>query len=140
QFLAPKDKRSQMVSSIQSAEIVEALKGLFNDQGEISRQYREGYMGRAAGADWFESESVHTHLNGDATVTNAVDANVTVDGINEIALKGLGNAKTVKAGTVFTIDGVFAVHPETKAVRNSVLQQFVVLEDVTADSTGDAVV
>lgn len=138
QFLAPKDNRSQMVSSIQSAEIVEALKGLFNDQGEISRQYREGYMGRAAGADWFESESIYTHVNGSGTVTNAVDATVAVDGTDKLALKGLGNAGTVKAGTVLTVAGVFAVHPETKVVRNGVLQQFVVLEDVTADSAGDA--
>ena len=37
QFLAPKDKRTQMVSSIQSAEIVDALKALFNDQSEVSK-------------------------------------------------------------------------------------------------------
>lgn len=140
QFLAPKDKRSQMVSSIQSAEIVEALKGLFNDQGEISRQYKEGYMGRAAGADWFESESIHTHVNGSATVVAAVDATVAVDGTDQLALKGLGNAGVVKAGSVITVASVFALHPETKVVRNAVLQQFVVTADATADSTGDATV
>ena len=140
QFLAPKDRRSQMVSSIQSAEIVEALKGLFNDQGQISKQYKEGLMGRAAGADWFETESIHTHVNGTGTVTNAVDATVNVDGTDQLALKGLGNAGTVKAGTVLTIANVFAVHPETKVTRNAVLQQFVVTADATADGTGDATV
>ena len=140
QFLAPKDKRTQMVSSIQSAEIVEALKGLFNDQSEVSRQYKEGLMGRTAGADWVESESIYTHVNGTGTVTSAVDATVAVDGTDQLALKSLGNAGTVKAGTVLTVAGVYAVHPETKTTRNAVLQQFVVLEDVTADGTGDAVV
>lgn len=140
QFLAPKDKRTQMVSSIQSAEIVEALKGLFNDQSEVSKQYKEGLMGRTAGADWVESESIYTHVNGSGTVTNAVDATVAVDGTDQLALKSLGNAGTVKAGTVLTVAGVYAVHPETKVARNAVLQQFVVLEDVTADGTGDAVV
>lgn len=140
QFLAPKDKRTQMVSSIQSAEIVEALKGLFNDQSEVSKQYKEGLMGRTAGADWVESESIYTHVNGTGTVTNAVDATVAVDGTDQLALKSLGNAGTVKAGTVLTVAGVYAVHPETKVARNAVLQQFVVLEDVTADGTGDAVV
>lgn len=140
QFLAPKDKRTQMVSSIQSAEIVEALKGLFNDQSEVSRQYKEGLMGRTAGADWVESESIYTHVNGTGTVTSAVDATVAVDGTDQLALKSLGNAGTVKAGTVLTVAGVYALHPETKVARNAVLQQFVVLEDVTADGTGDAVV
>lgn len=140
QFLAPKDKRTQMVSSIQSAEIVEALKGLFNDQSEVSKQYKEGLMGRTAGADWVESESIYTHVNGSGTVTNAVDATVAVDGTDQLALKSLGNAGTVKAGTVLTVAGVYAVHPETKVARNAVLQQFVVLKDVTADGTGAAVV
>ena len=132
QFLAPKDNRSQMISSLQSAEIVEALKGLFNDQSEVSKQYKEGLMGRTAGADWLESESIHTHTNGSGTVTNAVSATVSSDGATQIVLKSLGSTNTVTAGTVFTVAGVFAVHPETKVTRNAVLQQFVVTEDATA--------
>ena len=141
QFLAPKDKRTQMVSSIQSAEIVDALKALFNDQSEVSKQYKEGLMGRTAGADWVESESIYTHVNGTGTVTNAVDATVAVDGTDQLALKSLGNAGTVTVGTVLTIAGVFAVHPETKVTRNAVLQQFVVTAvPGAADSTGDLTV
>lgn len=140
QALAPKDNNINMlISSRYSAKIVDALKTLSEDSGQIGKQYREGYMSRTAGFDWAESESMHTHQNGSGTVACQVDANVTVDGTDQLALKGLGNGNTVTAGTVLSIAGRFDVHPETKAVRTTV-KQFVVQETVTADGTGDAVV
>jgi hypothetical protein len=43
---------------------------------------------------------------------------------------------TIKRGDVFTIAGVFAVHPETKT-QYSHLQQFVVTADATANGSGE---
>lgn len=58
-------------------------------------------------------------------------------------LAGVGNNATIKRGEVFTIgtlgSGVRAVNPRTKAVL-PYLQQFTVLEDATADGTGDVAV
>ena len=48
-----------------------------------------------------------------------------------ISLAGLGTTNTVKKGDVFTIAGVYAVNPVTKA-RLGFLKQFTVLEDATA--------
>ena len=42
----------------------------------------------------------------------------------------------LKKGDVFTITGVFRVHPETKA-STGVLQQFVATADATADGSGN---
>ena len=141
QALAQKTRgeRHAMISSRFSQKIVDALKGLSEDSDQIGKQYREGHMTRAAGFDWAESESTHTHVNGSATVTAAVDATVVTDGTDQLALKSLGNAGVVTAGSVISITGRFDVHPETGAVRTTV-KQFVVLSTVTADGTGDAVV
>jgi hypothetical protein len=46
-------------------------------------------------------------------------------------IDGVGSSATVKAGEVFTIAGVYAVNPRTKAVL-PYLQQFTVLADATA--------
>ncbi|MBX3703992.1 MAG: hypothetical protein KF822_09480 [Steroidobacteraceae bacterium] len=136
QFLAPKDRnRNILIPSRFSTKIIDALKGLAQDEGEIARQYREGMMGRAAGFDWAESESMHTHTNGSQTMTGAVATTVSSDGATQLAVDTLGNTKTVTVGTVFTIAGVYAVHPETKETR-AVLQQFVVTSAKTSDSGG----
>lgn len=50
-----------------------------------------------------------------------------------LAIDGVGSSNTVKAGEVFTIAGVYAVNPRTKASM-SYLQQFTVLADATASS------
>lgn len=130
QWLGPKDGRSIMLSSASSATMVDALKGLFNHQAEVGKQYREGHMGRAIGFDWTESESVHSHTNGTAT-NGAVNATVAVNGTDTIVLKGVGATNTVTKGSVFTIAGVKNIHPQTKVPRPE-LQQFVVKEDAVA--------
>jgi len=56
-----------------------------------------------------------------------------------INLAGLGAAGTVKKGEIFTIANVEAYDPEIGENRGF-LQQFVVVEDATADGTGDATV
>ena len=50
---------------------------------------------------------------------------------------GLGVASTVSAGEVFTLAGVFAVNPRTKAVL-PYLMQFTVITAATADGSGNA--
>jgi hypothetical protein len=104
--------------------LVNGLKGLFQDSLQIKEQYREGIVGRTAMADFYENERVYTHTNGsDVTVTTAADAAVT-DGGSNITLASVGSATT--AGTVFTVAGVYACHPETKAPLSH-LQQYTII-------------
>lgn len=127
--LTPMDNnRTMHLLPISSVEIVNSLKGLFNDTKAIAEQYREGEMGRTAGFDWYENTLLPTH-----TVGNKV-AGVTVSGASQTGSTLLvvsAASDTFKAGTVFTIAGVYQVHPESKATMAS-LQQFVVTADVTA--------
>ena len=132
--LAPMDNdRACLLSTGSSVKLVDALKGLFQDSGEIAKQYREGKMGRSAGFDFYENTLLTSHLTGTAakTTTATVNGAVTTNGATSLLLAGTGGSW--KAGDVFTVAGCFRVHPETK-VSTNVLQQFV----VTADSTGAA--
>lgn len=50
-------------------------------------------------------------------------------------IDGVGNAGTIKAGEVFTIAGVYAINPRSKATL-PYLAQFTVLADITANGAG----
>jgi hypothetical protein len=133
QYLAPMDNnRTMHLLPESTVEIVNSLKGLFQDSKAITEQYREGEMGRTAGFDWYENTILPTH-----TIGNKV-ASLTVSGATQtgatLVIGGTANNDTFKAGTVFTIAGVFRVHPETKATQAD-LQQFVVTADLTATTT-----
>jgi len=135
EFLTPMDNnRTLHLLPTSSVEIVNSLKGLFQDSKAITEQYREGMMGRSAGFDWYENTLLPTH-----TVGNKV-AGVTVSGAaqtgSSLTVVSVA-ADTFKAGTVFTIAGVYQVHAETKAAMPN-LQQFVVTADVTATGVTQA--
>jgi hypothetical protein len=132
--LTPMDNnRCALLSTASSVKLVDALKGLFQDSGEIAKQYKEGKMGRSAGFDFYENTLLTSHLTGSAlkTTTYTVNGAVTTNGATTVTV-AVG-ATTFKKGDVFTVAGCFAVHPESKATLSN-LQQFV----VTADYVGGA--
>jgi hypothetical protein len=135
--LTPMDaNRSTHLSPLATATIVDALKGLFQDSSAIREQYREGSMGRTAGFDWYENPLVPSHTNGTKV------SGVTVNGASQtgatLNIGGVANTNTLTKGSVFTIAGVFEVHPETKAVTSR-LQSFVVAADATMTGTTGAI-
>lgn len=138
-FLCPKDNnRYFLCDSTASRAAVNARKGLFQSSSEIEKQYKNGLIGRADGFTWLENELLNVHTNGNDVTGVAVDGAVSTQGSTTIHVDGLTTTTgTVKKGQVFTVAGVYAVHPITKQVTSN-LQQFVVTADVTADGTGDA--
>jgi hypothetical protein len=92
--------------------------------------------------DAYSSQNVPTHTTGargGTPLVNGAAQNVAYDGSNQQNLVTDGWTATtgsLKKGDVFTIAGVFAVNPVTKAVL-SYLQQFVAKADATADGTGN---
>src|SRR4249919_178716 len=130
--LAPAGERTALLSSNDGANLVDALKGLFQDGGQLSKQYREGHMGYAAGFDFAESTHLSTQTRGagDANYVVNTSSGITSGSATIAVTAGTG---TIKAGEVITIAGVDAVHPESK-VDTGVLQQFV----ITADYAGGA--
>lgn len=111
--------------------------------------YRRGSLGMIAGIDTYMAQNTPTHTVG----VWASGSNVAVDGtllpgaIEYASVKDTwtqtvtfdtftASAPAVSAGDVFTIDGVYAVNPVTKA-KLSFLKQFVVVS--TANATGNQV-
>jgi hypothetical protein len=131
--LAPPDNnRSIILSTGHEVTLVDALKGLFNDQSNLSKQYREGMMGRTAGFDFMSSTQMTDHQTG----TAAKNTGYLVNGASQTgaALTVNTGSSTFLKGDVITLAGVYRVHPETK-VSTGMLQQFVVTADSGASTT-----
>jgi len=126
QYLAPKDgNRFVQMNSVTMGGMVNGLKGLFQDSSQIKEQYREGMIGRTAMADFYENDRMWTLTNG-SDVTGTTDAAALVtDGGNTIDMHTTVAVAAQAVGEVFTIAGVYACHPETKAPYSS-LQQFTI--------------
>jgi hypothetical protein len=76
------------------------------------------------------SQSIKQFTTGTRTGAHSVTTTVSTQGASTIAITGTGT-QTIKKGDVFTINGVFAVNPQTRESTGS-LQQFVCTEDVAA--------
>lgn len=137
-FLCPKDNnRHFLMDSTAMRSAVNANKNLF----VFSRkEFGDGYIGDALGYSWRENELLYRHTNGNDVTGVAVEATVLTPatGATTLGVDGLTTTTgTVKKGQVFTIAGVNAVHPQTKADLGFA-QQFVVTADATADGSGNA--
>lgn len=133
--LAPSSNRTLLLNTQDNLDLVDGLKGLFQDSTEIARQYREGAVGRTAGfGDIYENTLLPSQTTGTAlsATTYTVNGAVTANGSSAVTVASAG-ATTFKKGDVFTVAGCNRVHPETKADTGA-LQQFV----VTADYAGGA--
>lgn len=142
--LADPEERCMVVNADASTQIVDSLKGLFNPQAEISKQYEKGMMGRdTGGMDWYQSQNVASLTSGVRTGTPTVSTLAGQSGAGgnngSMSLLTIGwtaNTDTVTVGQVFTIAGLF----QTNAANynaTSILQQFVVQQPATADSSGN---
>lgn len=133
--LTPMDgARTALLNTDANVTLVDALKGLFHSSSEITEQYEEGTMGKTAGFTFRENTLIPTHTPGSWGTTPLVDgASQTGATLN---VKGLtATTGTIKKGDVFTLGGVYGVHPETKQ-SFGYLQKFVATADLTADSAG----
>jgi len=125
--LAPAAEYMARINTQDNVDLVDSLKGLFNNTQKISKQYNEGVIGSTAGFEFAENTLIPGITFG------ARNTGYLVNGANQT-----GSSLVVKTGTgamvvgdVFTLAGVYRVHPETK-VSTGVLQNFV----VTAAYTG----
>lgn len=124
--LSPDSDRKVIISSDMQNDIVDTSGTLFNPNSEIAKQYKEGYVGRARGFDFFESEHIWALVNGK---TAGITVNAAGQTGNVLAVKGLANGDVIEAGQVFEIPGVYMLHPLTRQ-KTAHLMQFTVLETV----------
>jgi hypothetical protein len=119
--LTPQSKQWLLrINTQDNVDMVDTLKGLFQASTEIRTQYTDGVMGLSAGFEWAENTHLTTQTRGAESGAYIVGAGSQTGSTLAVTTgTGAGNA-----GDVFTITGVYRVHPETK-VSSGILQQFV---------------
>ena len=135
--LAPYDGRCLNLNTQDNLDLVDALKGLFNDQSNLSKNYREGRVAsKTFGfSDIMENSMWPQHTTGtdDGTGDYLVnDSGTIAEGSTSITVDT--GAGTWKKGDIFYFASVYAVHPETKATQTK-LKEFVVTADAGASAT-----
>lgn len=111
----------------------------FHPSEEISKQYRDGRMGRAFGFGWSEDPNINSHTVGNlggTPLVNGADqtgSSLTTDGWTASI------TDVLKKGDIITLDGVNAVNPLTGQSTGR-LRQFVVTADVASDGSGNATI
>lgn len=138
QYATPRDgQRAIVIGPQMQANIVDALKGLFQNDSKVSKQYDSGELDsmKVIGYNWQMDQNVFTHTVGPQGGTPLVNgasqtgSSLITDGWTAAA------ASRLKKGDVFTIAGVYAVNPVSKNSTGN-LQQFVVTADFSSDGTG----
>jgi P22 coat protein - gene protein 5 len=125
--LTPQDQQWQLRLNTQdNVDMVDTLKGLFQQSTQIARQYVDGVMGLAGGFEWAENTHLQTYTRGAQSGYLVGAGGQTGSTLTVTTGTGAGNA-----GDVFNISGVFRVHPESKVVTNQ-LQPFVLTSPATA--------
>ena len=118
-----------VVRSLKNASI-----SYFNPSSDISKQYREGSIGKADGFDWYESMSLYSHTAGSWAAANTVNTTLT-DGATSMVVS-CTSGDTFKKGDIIGFDGVYAVNPMTRRTTTTATTKTVtVLADVTASAS-----
>lgn len=147
EYAIPTDPRSAVLSPADHWGLLGSQTSLYI-QDAAKGAYRKGSLGEIGGVDTYMSQNVPTHIVGVATGTPAVNGGsqgVAYDAVKDTGTQSLvtdgwtaSTTGILKKGDVFTIDGVFAVNPVTKATL-PFLKQFVVMADANSGaSTGPA--
>lgn len=144
--------RTMGLTPLAQAYMVDGLKGLFNSQQEVGKQYKSGMMGTALGMDFQMSQNLPTHTVGPlggTPLVNGANQGIINSGSTDNPYASTTSlitdgwtaaaANRLNAGDVFTIAGVFSVNPENKQ-STGLLQQFVVTANTASDASGNATI
>lgn len=124
-----------------NADLVDALKGLFQDSTKIAKQYRDGMIGITGGYELYENTLIPNHTTG----AEGGLSNYLVNGASQTSSDAKSMSLTVDTGTndihkgdVFTIANVNRVHPESKTDTGEA-QMFVVIGGDTDTGTATSI-
>ncbi len=134
--LAPYGDRNYLHDPQSVVDMLADTKGLFQDSGQIAKQYKEGLLGRISGFDHYENTLVPTHTTGTAAATTGYLVNGASQAGSSLTVDT--GSTTFLKGDIITIAGVNRVHPETKS-DTGVLQNFVVTSNSGASATSLAI-
>lgn len=136
---APKGDRYTMIDPFSSAGVVDFLKSLFQDSTQISEQYKNGYMGTAAGFEWNESNNLPAFTAGTRLATGNVVTTTSVDGDTTLAVTLTGVGLTVNKGDQLWVALVNAINPLNRKSYGK-KRLFVATATVTSDGSSHVVI
>jgi hypothetical protein len=137
QQACPPGKRTMCISSSMMSTLGGAITNVFNPGDEISRMFKEGYLGRLAGFDFFESQSLWSHTAG--TWASAVSVRGASQTGTSLAITAPAGA-TFMAGDKFSILNVNLVNPMTRRISGpKVAKTFTVTTAYTATGSNDVI-
>lgn len=137
QQAVPPGKECCQISSSMMATLGSNITNTFNPVDEITKMWKQGAIGRLAGFDMYESNSLYTHTAG----TWAGAVTVTGSGQSGTALIITGtNGDTFKAGDKFSILNTNAVNPMTRRSAGPLTAKtFTVTQDYTLTGGADTI-
>jgi hypothetical protein len=137
EYACPRDgQRAMIIGPQMQANVVDALKGLFQTDAKIKSQYDSGEMGSAIGFKWQMDQNTTARTAGALGGTPLIDGTI-ASGATSITTDGwTASTLVVAEGDVFTLADVYSVNPVGKG-STGVLQQFVVTAAGTSDGSGD---
>lgn len=133
----PPGTRSMCISSSMMSVFGQNITTFFNPTDELSKMFKQGALGKAAGFDWYESNSLYQHTAGHwagaVTVTGASQSGTS------LAITGTAG-DTIKQGDKFSIANVNAVNPRTRRVAGkTTVMNFTATQDYTLTSGPDTI-
>lgn len=125
---------SGYITSANEVALIGENKALFNPSKAISSQFEKGKIGNIGGVELSTSNHIKNMTTGSRVGTILVDGTISTEGETTLHIDGFTNATdTIEKGEVFTVGGVYDVHPITKEIL-PYLKQWCVSAAVTAAS------
>lgn len=137
QKACPPGKRAMLISSSMMASLGTNITNLFHPADELTKMFKEGALGKLAGFDFYESNSLYSHTAGTWA------ASVTVNGANQsgaslIITNSAGDV--FNAGDKFAVANMNAVNPMTRRTAGPLKSQmFTVTQALTGTGSGNDV-
>lgn len=143
EFAIPNDERYAVLSPADYWGIASNFTSLAGSDKIVQTALEKAKLPIMGNVSAYMSQNVKNVTCGTRTngLINGASQNVTYDSVRTnyqqtLAIDGVGASATIKKGEVFTIAGVNAVNPVSKADLGY-LQKFTVLQDATANASGE---
>lgn len=137
QQAAPEGPRCLAMSSSMMNSLGQNITNIFHPGDEVTRMFKSGYLGRLAGFDVFESNSLYSHTAG--TWAGSVTVSVTGQSGTGITITDTAG-DTFNQGDKFAIQNVNAVNPMTYRVAGPLTPKtFTVTQPLVGTGSGSDV-
>ena len=120
-----------LITPDMQVEIASAVSTLFNPGTVVDEVFKKGLLAKAYGFKWYETANLWTHIAGTRVASAAGTLSAApASGATTLAVTAFAAGATIKKGDTFTLAGVNAVNPMTRASYGK-LRKFAAAADVT---------